>query len=250
MKIRIKDRIIECDIQTRPSDPMWGGRSSKGITAAMTYDEALALFESGVIWSVIFPIVEEDGMTYDGEEDMSEYAISGPITDNRDGTVTVRMGKYRDEELMQETLMGVPASHAEAMCWRGIIEEAMQSIENDDVALAAIPLYPEWEKLVKAGALAALGMRFQYLGDLYKVISAHTFSAEWVPGEGTGALYARVDEAHSGTADDPIPYVGYMELEEGKHYAQGGVTYRCTRSSGAPMYHALADLVGLYVEVI
>ena len=28
-----------------------------------------------------------------------------------------------------------------------------------------------------------------------------------------------------------------------------GVTYLCTRSTGQPVYHALSDLVGLYVEV-
>ena len=40
-----------------------------------------------------------------------------------------------------------------------------------------------------------------------------------------------------------------MELFEGKYYSQDGVTYVCTRSTGVPVHHPLAQLVGLYVEV-
>ena len=63
------------------------------------------------------------------------------------------------------------------------------------------------------------------------------------------ALYIVIDVAHSGTQDDPIPYDGNMELTEGLYYTQGGVTYLCNRSTGQPVYNALAELVGLYVEV-
>lgn len=50
-----------------------------------------------------------------------------------------------------------------------------------------------------------------------------------------------------GTADDPIPYEGNMELTEGLYYTQDGVMYRCTRSTGQSVYHALAELVEVYV---
>jgi hypothetical protein len=40
-----------------------------------------------------------------------------------------------------------------------------------------------------------------------------------------------------------------MTLDEGKYYREDGVTYLCTRNSGTPIYHSLASLVGLYVEV-
>lgn len=58
------------------------------------------------------------------------------------------------------------------------------------------------------------------------------------------------DGAHAGTADDPIPYEGNMALENGKYYSQDGVVYRCTRDTGNPVFHALSELVGLYVEVV
>ena len=66
---------------------------------------------------------------------------------------------------------------------------------------------------------------------------------------GTESLYERIDETHDGTFDDPIPYSGNMALEAGKYYSQDGVIYLCTRDTVNPVYNALADLVGLYVEL-
>ena len=41
-----------------------------------------------------------------------------------------------------------------------------------------------------------------------------------------------------------------MALISGKYYVQDGVTYRCTRDTVNPVYAALKDLVGLYVEIV
>ena len=41
-----------------------------------------------------------------------------------------------------------------------------------------------------------------------------------------------------------------MALEQGKYYIQDGVVYRCIRDTGNPVHHALADLVGVYVEIV
>lgn len=71
----------------------------------------------------------------------------------------------------------------------------------------------------------------------------------WEP-ENTPSLFAVIDEVHDGTKYDPIPYSGNMALESGKYYVQDGVLYRCTRDTGNPVYHALSELIGLYVEVV
>lgn len=249
MIINIRGRQLEGSVATRRSDPAWGGRESKAITVTMTYAEAVALFEHDTPWSVTVELQQDDGTIENVTTDMSEYAISGPITDNRDGTVTVRMGKYGEAELLAITLYGVPESHQEAVKLRGIIEEAVQSIEDDSKALAAVKLYPAWGALLPGTKLEA-GMRIQHDGELYRILQTHTVSADWEPGEGTESLYARIDEVHAGTEDDPIPYEGNMTLESGLHYSQGGVVYLCVRDTVNPVYHALADLVGLYVEVV
>ena len=40
-----------------------------------------------------------------------------------------------------------------------------------------------------------------------------------------------------------------MALEAGLYYTQGGVVYLCNRDTGQPVYNALDELVGIYVEV-
>ena len=53
-----------------------------------------------------------------------------------------------------------------------------------------------------------------------------------------------------GTRENPITYNTNMEIFNGKYYIQNGVVYLCNRDSGAPLYHDLANLVGLYVTVV
>lgn len=133
---------------------------------------------------------------------------------------------------------------------RPYIEQAAQNLPDAD-GLKAKALYPRWDALVKKGNVTAeAGYRFVYNGDLYKCINANpTFQADWIPGNGTAALYVRIDESHVGTLDDPIPYDGNMELKAGLHYIQSGVTYLCNRNTGQPVYNSLAELVGLYVKI-
>ena len=137
-----------------------------------------------------------------------------------------------------------------ALQLRPVIEQASQSLD-DNTALTAVELFPQWEKLVAEGKTVDKGFRFQYVSQLYRTEQpSYIFVSYYVPGAaGTESLFSKVDETHAGTRDDPIPYDGNMILEEGKYYSQGGVVYICTRSTGNPVYHALSDLVGLYVEV-
>ncbi len=134
---------------------------------------------------------------------------------------------------------------------RPYIEQAAQSLPDAD-GLKAKTLYPRWEALVKKGGVEAeAGYRFTHNGNLYKCVNANpTFQSDWVPGNGTAALYIRIDEAHAGTLADPIPYDGNMELKAGLYYIQSGVTYLCNRNTGQPVYNSLAELTGLYVETV
>lgn len=81
------------------------------------------------------------------------------------------------------------------------------------------------------------------------MVPAHTSQDGWTP-ESVPALYEVIDETHAGTEDDPIPYSGNMVLDQGKYYMQDGEIYYCNRDTGNPVYNALADLVGLYVEKV
>lgn len=137
-----------------------------------------------------------------------------------------------------------------AMQLRPIMEQAAQSL-NDAVALTAVELFPQWKELVKKGAEVEKGFRFQHDGKLYRTEQPkYTFVEQYIPGEvGTESLFSKVDEAHAGTREDPIPYEKNMEIYEGLYYTQNNVLYQCIRSSGQPLYHDLSVLIGSYVEV-
>lgn len=130
---------------------------------------------------------------------------------------------------------------------RPLIVKASASLSDSD-ALEAVELFDRWAADTEYPA----DKRLQHEGELYRVRQLHTSQAIYPPGSpGTEALYARVERPGQGdTPDNPIPYEGNMELYEGKYYAQDGVTYICIRSTGAPVYHPLSALVGLYVEVV
>ena len=129
-----------------------------------------------------------------------------------------------------------------------LIKQQINTLAVDDqTALRMIAFYPEFE----VDHEYKPGEKFVSAGKLYKVLQAHTSQSTWVPGAaGTESLYASIDEEHDGTKYDPIPYEGNMALENGKYYTQGGVLYRCTRDTGNPVYNTLAELVGIYVEVV
>lgn len=131
----------------------------------------------------------------------------------------------------------------EAWKLRHIMEEAAQSLD-DKTALEAVCLHPEWQ----TDAHYITGYKVQRMGKLWRCRQEHTAQADWAP-EITASLWEEISEAHSGSKDDPIPYSGNMELAEGLYYSQDGVTYLCIRGTGQPVYNALRDLVGLYVEV-
>ena len=116
-------------------------------------------------------------------------------------------------------------------------------------AIANKNLYPKWGEYI--GKNAAKGFKFTYDDKLYEVIQASlTIQEQWIPGQGTESLYAEINEENAGTLEDPIPYNNNMQLYNGKYYSQDGVVYLCNRDTGIPVYNALKDLVGLYVEVV
>jgi hypothetical protein len=99
-------------ITGRLNDKDWDNRETKSIKMEMTYAEAVALFVDGCSWNIIqYHVIPHNEVNENGETTVvekvetesynnSEYCIAGPITDNRDGTVVVKMGKYTNEELL------------------------------------------------------------------------------------------------------------------------------------------------------
>ena len=115
----------------------------------------------------------------------------------------------------------------------------------DDIALRMVEFYPEWA----SGVAYTAGYRIQRSGKLWRCLQAHTAQTGWEP-ENAASLWTEICESHDGTKYDPIPYGGNMALESGKYYTQSGMTYLCSRDTVNPVYNALRELVGIYVEVV
>lgn len=129
------------------------------------------------------------------------------------------------------------------------VAQIQAQLLDDAQALTVKAIYPQWADVI--GQTVPLGYKFLYGNVLYKTIQDNLqIQEQWIPGEGTESLYAVINETNAGTKEDPIPYSGNMALESGKYYSQDGVIYLCNRDTEIPVYQALKDLVGLYVEEV
>ena len=116
MAIYIKVNNTECPAAVSGvyNDRTWNGRDTKTVTLTMTHDAAAALLPSGTPWSIVqretVDVLDEQGQPTGetkevvNEYDNSEYSIAGDITDHRNGTVSIKMGKPTQLEMMQAQL--------------------------------------------------------------------------------------------------------------------------------------------------
>lgn len=219
-------------------DRNWNGRDTKTIYLTMSYDAVAALLPDNTPWSIVQretqDVLDEQGNpTGETEEvvnewDNSMYSLSGAITDHRNGTVSIKMGKPTETENAKATvtaLAGAPVTYARAVELRPIIEQAAVSLSDGEAA--TVPeLITAWAYPVAY----AEGDRRSYGGKVYKCRQAHTSQEDWKP-SATPALWVVIDVAHAGTQDDPIPASRGMEYEYGKYYldSEDGKTYLCER---------------------
>lgn len=221
------------------NDRSWGDRDTKTITLTMTHDEAVALLPDNTPWSIVqrdmVDVLDEQGHPTGetkevvNEYDNSEYSLAGDITDHRDGTVSIKMGKPTESELSAATvtaLVGQSITPQRAAKLRPVIEAAATSL-SDGEAANAVELFPAWAYPVNY----VVGNRVSDGGKLYKCQQAHTSQTDWNPAA-TPALWVVVDSTHAGTQDDPVPAERGMEYVYGLYYrdSEDGKLYLCQRT--------------------
>ena len=243
------------------NDRSWDGRDTKTITLTMSHAEAAALLPDNTPWSIVqretVGVLDEQGQPTGktkevvNECDNSEYSLAGDITDHRDGTVSIKMGKPTETENAKATvtaLAGEPVTYVRAVELRPIIERAAVSLSDGEAA--SVPeLITAWAYPVAY----AEGDRRSYGGKVYKCRQGHTSQADWTPDK-TPNLWAVIDAEHAGTQADPIPAARGMEYEYGKYYldSEDGKTYKCERIGEAPggkivLQYLPHELVGNYI---
>lgn len=224
------------------------------LTLRATYQDIAENFVGGAS----FTIIGDDWEEYPHDE----YSVPGPITDNRDGTVSVKMGtantKEQDLEDQVKTveavvvaIVGAPVSDAAAA--RAVVEAGAATLSDGEAAKV-----PYMSKKWVVGETVEPGDRRYYepTGRLYKVREGqgHTTQADWTPDK-TPAMWAVVDVEHAGTVEDPIPAARGMDYIYGKYYLdpEDGKIYLCKRIGEEDggvinLQYLPHDLIGQYFE--
>jgi hypothetical protein len=238
--IKVNNTEYPAEINGNHKDRSWGERDTKTITLTMTAAEVAALLPDNTPWTIVqretLDVLDDQGQPTGetkevvNEYDNSEYSLGGDITDHRDGTVSIKMGRPTESELSAATvtaLVGQSITPQRAAKLRSMIEAAATSLPDSDAA-TAVELFPKWEYPHDY----VVGDRVNDISTnkLYKCVQAHTSQALWEPAA-TPALWVVIDVAHAGTQDDPIPASRGMEYTYGLYYKDPEDTklYLCER---------------------
>ena len=185
--------------------------------------------ESDILAAGYLPIIEND------EPENKEGFIKSSKWVQTDTAIVKKWTVKRDMR---------PLSQGEIS--KKLIAQQINTLEVDDnTALRMKAYYPAFDDIV--GQEVKQGFKFRHGDYLWATVKAMEIQKHYPPGEGIESLYTKVNETHSGTIDDAIPYDGNMALEQGKHYTQNDIIYLCNRDTVNPVYHNLSELVGLYV---
>ena len=252
-------------------DRNWDMRETQTVHLTMPYEQAAALLTSGVPWSNVFretkDVLDADrnptGQTEEvvTEEDMSAYSLSGAITDHRDGTVSIKMGKPTETENAVGAvvaLTGEVVTMARAAELRPVIEQASASLSDGEAAKSP-ELFPRWANHI--GETVKPGDRRSDMDEsgvlhVYRVNKGqgHTTQENWPP-HSTPAMWTIINVDHAGTQDDPIPAARGMEYTYGLYYKDPEDTklYKCERigeQSGnkITLQYLPHELVGQYFK--
>ena len=220
-------------------DRNWDMRETQTVQLTMPYAQAAALLPDNTPWSIVRretqDVLDEQGQPTGEtkevatEENMSAYSLAGEITDHRDGTVSIKMGKPTETENAVGAvvaLAGEVVTMARAAELRPVIEQASASLSDGEAAKSP-ELFPRWAYPVSY----IVGNRVSDGGKLYKCQQAHTSQEGWKP-SATPALWVVIDVTHAGTQDDPIPAARGMEYTYGLYYKDPEDTklYLCERT--------------------
>ena len=203
--------------------------------------------DSGTLY-LPFDVSENDAE--EGGYKFKEYRIMIPITENIDADVLKEIITAVPDvtdaiNTVLKNILGEDASMRKESVYKKVLEN-VDSIANDvnltdDESLTVPELYPDWDILCSQSYIAEKsGFKFKYTGDgdikLYKTRQENfTFQSQWIPGQGTSAIYTQIVESQAGTLEDPIDVPEDVTTNSftyviGKYYKWNGKIYKCQRA--------------------
>lgn len=271
--IKVNNTEYSAAVSGVNNDRTWYGRDTKTVTLTMTHDEAAALLPDNTPWSIVqrdtVDVLDEQGNPTGetkevvNEYDNSEYSIAGDITDHRNGTVSIKMGKPTKTENAigaVVALTGEVVTMARAAELRPMIEQAAKSFTDADAAKSP-ELVARWVDHI--GEVVEPGDRMSDVDNdgvlhVYRVNDGHghTTQADWPP-HSTPAMWTIINVDHAGTQDDPIPAARGMEYTYGLYYKDPEDTklYKCERTGEAAggkivLQYLPHELIGNYFKAV
>ena len=100
---------------------------------------------------------------------------------------------------------------------------------TDEQAMNMASTFPVWPEGVNSDGQYVEGQIVQDEGQIYRVMQPTVTPIENQPphAEGMLAVYRPIEVEHTGTIDDPIPWVYGMDCYNGKYYSYEGKVYLC-----------------------
>ena len=196
MKLRINDKEFPLLSARAATEELKGFRRDViSLTIEATYAEAAAEFIDGATFTVV-----DDSVTPAEEFEYTDHTLAGPITDHRDGTVTVKMGKSNTAE--QDALDAQQAAEAQvAKVSQSLVTLAGKTVQESDIPALRLTFEQAANKLSDSDAKIApslttawnmgqqvsTGQRRYYApdGNLYKALQDHTTSISTFPDTAT-----------------------------------------------------------------
>lgn len=193
MKLRINKKEFPLLSATAATEYMKNyNRDVVTLKMEATFEDAAKNFIDGAT----FTIIDDAEQPYE----YKDHTMAGQITDHRDGTVTVKMGKANTAEqdaldkaaaaeaetakVSQDlvTLAGKPIQESEVSSLRASFENAANKLSDDDAKIA-----PSLTTAWNMGQQVSTGQRRYYApdGNLYKALQDHTTSISTSPDTAT-----------------------------------------------------------------
>ena len=227
----------------------------KIINGALSYAPRKIVIDGKTIFNPGEELLKEQGYKEIRDSDIPDDAPDGKIY----------VSSYEDKgDYIEQvwTLIDEPPKAKEELAIELAIKQINTLDLSDNEALYFFALYPTWEELCEKSYKAKTkGFKFSYGDKLYKTVQDEfTFQSQWIPGQGTSAIYTQIVESQAGTLEDPIDVpedvtTNAFTYVVGKYYLWNGVIYKCERTGESDgtehsFNYSPDQLIGNYFTVV